>query len=63
MPVNHEQGIPAGVYLSSNYFKAFMAHTAAEKRKLLNRARRIRGQVEAVERALNEEAECSEVLQ
>jgi DNA-binding FrmR family transcriptional regulator len=39
-----------------------MAHTAEEKKKLLNRVRRIRGQVEAVERALDDEAECSEIL-
>lgn len=40
----------------------FMAHTIDEKKKLLHRVRRIRGQVEAVERALDQEAECSEVL-
>lgn len=40
-----------------------MAHTAREKTKLLNRVRRIRGQVEAVERALEGEHECAEVLQ
>jgi len=39
-----------------------MAHTIGEKKKLLNRVRRIRGQVEAVERALDREAECSEIL-
>ena len=39
-----------------------MAHSADEKRKLLNRVRRIRGQVEAIERELNDEAECSAVL-
>jgi DNA-binding FrmR family transcriptional regulator len=39
-----------------------MAHTIDEKKKLLHRVRRIRGQVEAVERALDQEAECSEVL-
>lgn len=39
-----------------------MAHTTEEKKKLLNRVRRIRGQVESVERALDQEAECSEVL-
>ena len=39
-----------------------MAHTVKEKKKLLNRVRRIRGQVEAIERALDQEAECSEVL-
>jgi DNA-binding FrmR family transcriptional regulator len=39
-----------------------MAHTLDEKKKLLHRVRRIRGQVEAIERALDQEAECSEVL-
>jgi FrmR/RcnR family transcriptional regulator, repressor of frmRAB operon len=39
-----------------------MAHTVDAKRKLLNRVRRIRGQVEAIERELNEEAECSAIL-
>jgi DNA-binding FrmR family transcriptional regulator len=39
-----------------------MAHTIEEKRKLLNRVRRIRGQVEAIERELTDEAECSSVL-
>ena len=40
-----------------------MAHTIREKRKLLNRVRRVRGQIEAVERALEAESECAEVLQ
>jgi len=39
-----------------------MAHTIEEKKKLLNRVRRILGQVAAVERALDKEAECSDVL-
>jgi FrmR/RcnR family transcriptional regulator, repressor of frmRAB operon len=39
-----------------------MAHTIDEKKKLLNRVRRIGGQVEAIERALDQEAECSDVL-
>ena len=39
-----------------------MAHTVAEKKKLLNRVRRIRGQVEAIERDLEQEADCSETL-
>jgi FrmR/RcnR family transcriptional regulator, repressor of frmRAB operon len=34
-----------------------------EKRKLLMRVRRIRGQLEAVERRLEEDASCSAVLQ
>ncbi|MTJ80494.1 MAG: metal/formaldehyde-sensitive transcriptional repressor [Telmatospirillum sp.] len=39
-----------------------MSHTVREKQKLLNRVRRIRGQVEAVERALEAEAGCAEVM-
>ena len=41
---------------------AQMAHTIREKRKLLARVRRIRGQVEAIERALEDEAECEQVM-
>ena len=39
-----------------------MAHTTRQKGKLLARARRIRGQVEAVESALETEAGCERVL-
>ena len=39
-----------------------MSHTSREKLKLLNRVRRIRGQIEAVERALDEEKGCADVL-
>ena len=39
-----------------------MAHTIREKTKLIARVRRIRGQIEAVERALASESECAEVL-
>ena len=39
-----------------------MAHTEAEKKKLLNRVHRIQGQVAAIEKALDQEAECSDVL-
>jgi DNA-binding FrmR family transcriptional regulator len=40
-----------------------MAHTTKNKRRLLARVRRIRGQVEAIERALDADQECSSVLQ
>jgi DNA-binding FrmR family transcriptional regulator len=40
-----------------------MAQTAKEKQQLLNRVRRIRGQLEAVERALETDAGCAAVLQ
>jgi FrmR/RcnR family transcriptional regulator, repressor of rcnA expression len=40
-----------------------LQHTIRQKTKLINRARRIRGQVEALERALEAEVGCAEVLQ
>lgn len=40
-----------------------MSHTIKEKSKLLSRVRRIRGQVEALERALEDERGCTEVMQ
>jgi FrmR/RcnR family transcriptional regulator, repressor of frmRAB operon len=39
-----------------------MTHTVRDKKKLLARAGRIRGQVEAIERALSEEAECERIM-
>ena len=39
-----------------------MTHTVRDKKKLLARARRIRGQVEAIERALEDEAGCEQVM-
>ena len=39
-----------------------MSHTIVSKPKLLARVRRIRGQVEAVERALEAEVGCADVL-
>jgi len=39
-----------------------MSHTVRQKSKLLGRVRRIRGQVEALERALEAEKGCAEVL-
>lgn len=40
-----------------------MSHTIREKQKLINRVRRIRGQMEAVERMLVDEKDCAEVMQ
>ncbi len=37
-------------------------HVAREKEKLLLRLRRLRGQVEAIERAVNADEECADVL-
>jgi FrmR/RcnR family transcriptional regulator, repressor of frmRAB operon len=39
-----------------------VGHTIREKEKLLNRVRRVRGQIEALERAVDREKGCSEVL-
>jgi DNA-binding FrmR family transcriptional regulator len=39
-----------------------MSHTIRNKAKLSLRVARVRGQIEAVARALDEEAECGEVL-
>jgi DNA-binding FrmR family transcriptional regulator len=40
-----------------------MSHTIKQKDSLLLRAKRIQGQVDALVRALEEERDCSEVLQ
>ncbi len=39
-----------------------MTHTIRDKLKLMARVRRIRGQVEAIERALDGEAGCEKVM-
>ncbi len=39
-----------------------MAHTVKHKTKLLHRVRRLRGQLNAIEKALEDERECSTVL-
>lgn len=40
-----------------------MSHTTKNKSKMLARVRRIKGQVEAIERVLDGEGECEEILQ
>lgn len=39
-----------------------MGHTIEKKGELLRRVRRVRGQIEAVERALEDEKGCADVL-
>lgn len=39
-----------------------MSHTSRQKDKLIARVRRIKGQLEGIERALEDEAACIEVL-
>jgi DNA-binding FrmR family transcriptional regulator len=43
-------------------YNGVMTHTIREKHRLLIRVRRLRGQVEAIERALEEEAGCDKVM-
>lgn len=40
-----------------------MAHTITGKKQLLTRVRRIKGQAEAIERALDAETDCMAILQ
>lgn len=40
-----------------------MAHTITDKKRLINRVRRIRGQIEGIEKALEDEKDCSSILQ
>jgi DNA-binding FrmR family transcriptional regulator len=40
-----------------------MSHTSREKLDLINRTKKIVGQLEAVQRALEEDAACADVLQ
>jgi len=39
-----------------------MPHTVEEKQKLLNRVRRLKGQLDALERSLDNEESCSEIM-
>ena len=39
-----------------------MSHTIRDQKKLIARIRRLRGQIEGIERALENEAECAEIL-
>lgn len=40
-----------------------MSHTVHHKPKLLARVRRLKGQIDAIERAIDDELGCTEVLQ
>jgi DNA-binding FrmR family transcriptional regulator len=40
-----------------------MAHVIRQRKKLVNRVRRLRGQIDAVERAIVDELDCGQVLQ
>jgi DNA-binding FrmR family transcriptional regulator len=39
-----------------------MSHTIRDRKKLMARVRRLRGQIDAIERALSSDAECEQVM-
>jgi DNA-binding FrmR family transcriptional regulator len=54
---------PVAEYHTRVYYRTvFMAHVIQNKKKLLSRISRIRGQINGIEKALNEERDCGEVL-
>lgn len=56
-----DSDIPTGVcYILGR--GADLAHILRDKKKMLNRVRRIRGQVESIENAIEREADCSDIL-
>ena len=65
--VSHEDGASPATDVrsgpASTRSTALLQQTTREKTKLLNRVRRIRGQIEAVERALEANIGCADVLQ
>ena len=48
---------------TGGWYTAKVSHTNRGRKKLLDRVRRLAGQVRAVERALEQEQECGKVLQ
>src|SRR5215469_4211799 len=53
-PRGYNANTPWGIW------KDKLAHRVAEKQKLLNRIRRLRGQIDALERAVDSEEGCNE---
>jgi DNA-binding FrmR family transcriptional regulator len=51
------------VAASNSQSENAMAHLIRDKHKLLNRVNRLQGQIEAVKRALDQEAECGDIMQ
>lgn len=51
------------IYTPPHYQDDAVPHSPADKKKALMRVKRIRGQLDALERALQEGAECAPVLQ
>ena len=66
-PQSSPRVMHASIYTIGGYViisrRGTLMHTVREKQKLIARVRRIRGQVEAIEKSLVEEKGCYEVLQ
>jgi len=61
-PPHLSPAYPRGYILYSPKMRARMSHVVEGKQKLLNRVRRLRGQIDALERALDADEGCSEVM-
>lgn len=44
-------------------WRPFLSHTTKDKKKMLSRIRRIKGQADAIERAVQGDGECEDILQ
>ncbi|PVY37605.1 DNA-binding FrmR family transcriptional regulator [Paraburkholderia silvatlantica] len=58
--------LPASIrlyYPAVSSIDAVMPHSPEEKKRVLTRVRKVRGQLDALERALEEGADCAPVLQ
>jgi DNA-binding FrmR family transcriptional regulator len=62
-PSCRKLNVSPGYHTRYGIYSNSMSHTIEDKHKLLLRAKRIQGQVEALVRALTEERDCSDVLQ
>ena len=61
-PVTQARQIYRAGYIARGFFTT-MSHVEKEKKKLLNRLRRLRGQLDAIERAVEADEECARVIQ
>jgi DNA-binding FrmR family transcriptional regulator len=54
---------PRAAQKPSNGEPGALPHALRDQQRMVNRVRRLRGQVDAIERALTEEASCSDLIQ
>ena len=63
LPQKSFQNYSVGEYIKPSAAEDHLSHTTKNKAKMLSRVRRIKGQVEAIERALDGDGECEDILQ